>query len=57
MMVLFSDMELFGGDQATLFDLGGGPAVGSPARAAIGYGDEPGVIDLFGVGQLAIVGI
>lgn len=54
--MLFTDEDLFGplAHQIDLFEV---LAEVERERMAESYGDEPGVIDLFGVGQLSLAGI
>jgi hypothetical protein len=54
--MLFTDEELFGSPavQLDIFDVLA-DVVALPG--VVDYGDEPGVIDLFGAGQCALAGV
>lgn len=57
--MLFTDEDLFGVVQLDIFEaLADAEVVEDvPVVSGVDYGDEPGVIDLFGAGQCALAGV
>jgi hypothetical protein len=54
MLELFTDGDLFGAHQIDIFEA----LAETPAEIEVDrYGAEPGVIDLFGAGQLSLTGL